>query len=282
MSRMTDEKFLNSSAMICCDLWAQTRTQSTFEIVFFSFWLHKNEELRQWPSKSDSVWTKDRKPLNQTEMDKTLTKWSWAELVRHSFFFCCNWQNARCHQKLQRRLNVLMYRVPSQQRRTILLPFSWSTSHQRTRKYGSNCVCVALERSCAPTLRASGRVWERRHDEPLTHTNSANFRSFPSILLAHVPPPTSFSSHRNPAAAAKESIVAALLFGTKEDKNPRPNRSNVFPPGLSGESIRFKSYSAYCNRLTAMTTDRCFLNHLYDFLTMARNKTHTDIGNKVV
>ena len=34
-------------------------------------------------------------------------------------FFCCNWQNARCHQKLQRRLNVLMYRVPSQQRRNI-------------------------------------------------------------------------------------------------------------------------------------------------------------------
>ena len=206
-------------------------------------------------------------------------------------FFCCNWQNARCHQKLQRRLNVLMYRVPSQQRRNIskikeerycCLFLGLQAINEQENTGAIVCVCVALERSCAPTLRASGRVWERRHDEPLTHTNSANFRSFPSILLAHVPPPTSFSSHRNPAAAAKESIVAALLFGTKEDKNPRPNRSNVFPPGLGGESIRFKSYSAYCNRLTAMTTDRCFLNHLYDFLTMARNKTHTDIGNKVV
>lgn len=34
---MTDEKFLNSSGMICYDLWAQTRTQSTFEIVYYFF-----------------------------------------------------------------------------------------------------------------------------------------------------------------------------------------------------------------------------------------------------
>jgi hypothetical protein len=39
---------------------------------------------------------------------------------------------------------------------------------------GGPCVCA--RRSV---------VWERRHDEPLTHTNSANFRSVPSILLSH-------------------------------------------------------------------------------------------------
>ena len=106
-----------------------------------------------------------------------------------------------------------MYRVPSQQRRNIskikeerycCLFLGLQAINEQENTGAIVCVCVALERSCAPTLRASGRVWERRHDEPLTHTNSANFRSFPSILLAHVPPPTSFSSHRNPAAAKKK------------------------------------------------------------------------------
>ena len=45
------------------------------------------------------------------------------------------------------------------------------------------CVCVALERWALCARRSV--VWERRHDEPLTHTNSANFRSVPSILLSH-------------------------------------------------------------------------------------------------
>ena len=118
MSRMTDEKFLNSSAMICCDLWAQTRTQSTFEIVFsFSGYT----KTRSWGNDPQSLIRCERRTENPSTKQRWKKRWqneagrSWSVIP----FFCCNWQNARCHQKLQRRLNVLMYRVPSQQRRNI-------------------------------------------------------------------------------------------------------------------------------------------------------------------
>ena len=119
MSRMTDEKFLNSSAMICCDLWAQTRTQSTFEIVFFFFLVTQKRGVEAMTLK---VWfgvNEGQKTPQPNRDGQNVDKMKLGGAGPSFLFFCCNWQNARCHQKLQRRLNVLMYRVPSQQRRNI-------------------------------------------------------------------------------------------------------------------------------------------------------------------
>ena len=182
-----------------------------------------------------------------------------------------------------------MYRVPSQQRRNIskikeerycclFLGLQAINEQENT----GAIVCVwhwkGPVRQRYVRRDACGNVGMMSLSHTQTRQTSGLFH--PSSWLTYLLPPLFLATVIQ--QQRRKSIVAALLFGTKEDKNPRPNRSNVFPPGLGGESIRFKSYSAYCNRLTAMTTDRCFLNHLYDFLTMARNKTHTDIGNKVV
>ena len=72
MSRMTDEKFLNSSAMICCDLWAQTRTQSTFEIVFsFSGYT----KTRSWGNDPQSLIRCERRTENPSTKQRWTKRW---------------------------------------------------------------------------------------------------------------------------------------------------------------------------------------------------------------
>ncbi len=84
---MTDEKFLNSSGMICYDLWAQTRTQSTFEIVYYffflcvcvcvSFWLHQTSRKGNDPQRlfrcERRLWNETRH-TNRTNKNRTRLK----------------------------------------------------------------------------------------------------------------------------------------------------------------------------------------------------------------